>query len=156
LRVERRRPHLAGRIERVREGIDQGHDALVKFFVGKGWLALIVTVVLTSLAHANKLLAGYVTLRALGIHANFADVLLVQTLITFLLYFAPTPGGAGAAELLSAALMSIYVPDVLLPSYTVLWRLTTSYLTVVAGSVVFWYLLRTGLSATERAELLDA
>ena len=45
--------------------------------------------------HANKLLAGYVALRALGIQANFVDVLLLQTMITFLLYFAPTPGGLG-------------------------------------------------------------
>jgi len=45
-------------------------------------------------SHANKLLAGYVTLRVLGIPADFTDILLLQTLISFLLYFAPTPGGS--------------------------------------------------------------
>jgi uncharacterized membrane protein YbhN (UPF0104 family) len=67
---------------------------------------------------------------------------MLQTLILFLIYFAPTPGGSGLAEILGAALMSIYVPRELIPTYAVLWRLTTSYLTVGAGSVIFWYMLR--------------
>ena len=72
-----------------------------------GWLALFWATILSGPSHANKLLAGYVALRALGIQANFVDVLLVQTLITFLLYFAPTPGASGIAELLSTAVMSV-------------------------------------------------
>jgi uncharacterized protein (TIRG00374 family) len=150
VRVGRWKPDLAGRIDRMRVGIDQTHDALIKFFTtGRGWLALGAVVVLTGVAFANKLLAGYFVLRALGIPAHFVDVLLVQTLVFFLLYFAPTPGGSGIAELLSAALMSIYVPDPLLASYTVLWRLATSYLTVAAGSLLFWHWLRKGLIGRE-------
>lgn len=151
-RVERRRPALGHRIDRLRDGIDEARDALVKFFRGRGWLALLGTVLLSPATHANKLLAGYVVLRTLGIHANFTDVLLVQILIAFLLYFAPTPGGSGAAELLSAALMSIYIDDpALRPSYTMLWRLTTSYLTVATGSLVFWRWVRGGLIGREEA-----
>jgi uncharacterized protein (TIRG00374 family) len=101
----------------------------------------------TGLCYANKLLAGYVVLRALHIEAQFADVLALQTLITFLLYFAPTPGGSGVAELMSAAVMSIYVPAELIPSYTILWRLVVSYLTMGVGSAVFWYMLRRRLGA---------
>lgn len=97
---------------------------------------------LTSLAFANRLLAAYVVLRMLGIHAPFVDVLLLQTLIVFLLYFAPTPGGSGIAELVSAAVMSIYVPRELTPSYVLLWRIMVSYLTVGFGSFVFWHWLR--------------
>ena len=101
-----------------------------------------VAVILTATAHANKLLAGFVVLQMLGIPAPFLEVLLLQTLITFLLYFAPTPGGSGLAELISAAVMSIYVPRELTPSYILLWRLTVSYLTVGFGSYVFWRWLR--------------
>ena len=72
-----------------------------------GWLALFWATLLSGPSHANKLLAGYVALRALGIHANFVDILLVQTLVMFLLYFAPTPGASGIAEVLSAAVMSL-------------------------------------------------
>lgn len=78
----------------------------------------------------------------LGIKEHFVDVLLLQTLITFLLYFAPTPGGSGLAEILSTAVMSIYVPRPLTPSYILLWRIVVSYLTVAVGSVVFWRWLK--------------
>src|SRR5207245_4560524 len=96
-------------------------------------------------------LAGYVTLRVLGIPADFTDILLLQTLISFLLYFAPTPGGSGLAELTSAAVMSLYVPRELTPSYTLIWRFINSYATVIVVSLIFWYWLRRGLIGKEEA-----
>ncbi len=133
---------LAERIEGLRGGIDRAHESLVAFFRVSGWLSLLGGVALTGFAFANRLLAGYVVLRMLGIHAPFVDVLLLQTFIVFLLYFAPTPGGSGVAEVLSAAVMSIYVPRELTPSYILLWRIVVSYLTVGFGSFVFWQWLR--------------
>jgi hypothetical protein len=66
------------------------------------------------------------------------DVLLVQTLITFLLYFAPTPGASGIAELLSTAVMSsVYIPKELSPLYTLIWRAILSYFTLAFGFMVF-------------------
>ncbi len=135
-------PKLAHRVEVMREGIDRSHTSLVAFFRGRGWAALALAVLLTAAAHANKLLAGYIVLRMLDIQAPFLDVLLLQTLIVFLLYFAPTPGGSGLAEIISAAVMSIYVPRELTPSYILLWRLVVSYLTVGFGSYVFWRWLK--------------
>jgi uncharacterized membrane protein YbhN (UPF0104 family) len=105
-------------------------------------VAVVLCVLLSAAAHANKLVAGFVVLKMLGIDVNFVDVVLLQTLITFLLYFAPTPGGSGLAELLSAAVMSIYVPRELTPSYILLWRVLVSYLTVGFGSFIFWRWLR--------------
>jgi uncharacterized protein (TIRG00374 family) len=130
-------------------GIDRAHESIVAFFRGRGWISLAAAVLLTAAAHSNKLLAGYIVLRALNIHAPFVDVVLLQTLIVFLLYFAPTPGGSGIAEILSAAVMSIYVPRELMPSYVLLWRVLVSYLTVGFGSYVFWRWLR---GVEERAE----
>jgi hypothetical protein len=140
--LERRYPARAARVRSLAEGVERSHECLVAFFRGRGWLALSAGVVLSAAAHANKLLAGYVVLRMLGIHAHFVDVILLQTLITFLLYFAPTPGGSGLAELVSAAVMSIYVPRELTPSYILLWRILTSYLTVAFGSFVFLRLVK--------------
>lgn len=140
---------LAKRVEHLPAGIDRAHESMVAFFRGRGWISLAAGVLLTAAAHANKLLAGYVVLRALNIHALFVDVVLLQTLIVFLLYFAPTPGGSGIAEILSAAVMSIYVPRELTPSYVLLWRILVSYLTVICGSFVFWRWLRL---AEERRE----
>ncbi|MEE8573116.1 MAG: lysylphosphatidylglycerol synthase domain-containing protein, partial [Gemmatimonadota bacterium] len=77
-----------------------------------------------------------------GIEAPFVDVLMLQTLLIFLLYFAPTPGGSGLAEVLSGAVMSIYVPRELTPSYILLWRIFYAYLTVGAGAFIFWRWLK--------------
>lgn len=141
---------LAGWLGTVREGIDRSHEAIVAFFRGRGWVALLSAVLFTAMALANKLLAGYIVLRALNIDAPFVDVVLLQTLLMFLLYFAPTPGSSGLAEVLSAAVMSIYVPRELTPSYVLLWRILIGYLTVGVGSYVAWRWLK--LAAAQAVE----
>jgi uncharacterized protein (TIRG00374 family) len=147
---------MAGRVQLLREGIDRMQECVVKYLRPTGWLAMAGGVVTSALAHANKLLAAYVVLRALGIEANLVDVLLIQTTISFLLYFAPTPGGAGAAEALSAALMAAFVPRGLLPVYTLLWRCTMSYATVVAGSFIFYRLLHGRLDEADLGHVVPA
>jgi glycosyltransferase 2 family protein len=147
----RGRAALAAKIATAEEGVDRAHAAMRRFATPRGLLATLACVVLSALAHANKLVAGFVVLKMLGIDVNFVDVVLLQTLITFLIYFAPTPGGSGLAELISAAVMSIYVPRELTPSYILLWRVLVSYLTVGFGSVVFWRWLK---DAERRGEAL--
>ncbi len=146
----RRSGRVAARLEALERGINQASEAVVMFNSPKGWGALGLAVILSGPSHANKLLAGYVALRALGIEAQFVDVLLLQTFITFLLYFAPTPGGSGIAELVSAAVMSIYVPRPLTPLYTLLWRLVLSYYTIVFGGLVFSHWVRQGLKGIDQ------
>jgi hypothetical protein len=149
--VGRRSARVTSRLSHLEKGIDQAHDAMAKFNTPKGWLALLWATIISGPSHANKLLAGYVALRAIGIEAHFVDVLLLQTLITFLLYFfAPTPGGSGIAELLSAAVMSIYVPRPLTALYTLIWRLVISYFTIIFGSIVFSVWVRRGLKGVDQ------
>jgi len=136
-------------MEKLSTGVDRAHDCMVAFGSPRGLLTLLLAIVISAPSHANKLLAGYVTLRILGIHADFTDILLLQTLISFLLYFAPTPGASGLAELTSAAVMSLYFPRELTPSYTLIWRFINSYATVIVGSLIFWYWLRRGLIGRE-------
>jgi uncharacterized membrane protein YbhN (UPF0104 family) len=69
------------------------------------------------------------------------------------LYFAPTPGASGIAELTSAAVMSIYLGPHDLPSYTLIWRFINSYATVIVGSLLFWNWLRRGLIGREESVL---
>src|SRR5712691_2362198 len=154
-RLERKSGRVAQRIEQLREGIDRAHDCLVAFGSPKGWLALFWAILLSGPSHANKLLAGYVALRALGLHTNFVDILLLQTFITFLLYFAPTPGSSGLAELLSAVVMQIYVQPSELPTYTLVWRFINSYATVIVGSLLFWHWIKRGLVGREEAVIAD-
>jgi uncharacterized protein (TIRG00374 family) len=147
--IGRRSRRVADRLERLREGIDEAHESIVAFNSPKGWLSLLWATLLSGPSHANKLLAGYVALRALGIHTNFVDILLVQTLVMFLLYFAPTPGASGIGEVLSAAVMSSYVPRALSPIYILVWRLILTYFTMAAGFLVFSGWVRRGLKGVE-------
>ena len=141
----RRSRRIADRLEGLRKGIDQAHESVLEFNTPRGWLALLWATLLSGPSHANKLLAGYVAMRTLGIHANFVDILLLQTLITFLLYFAPTPGASGIAEVLSALIMASYVPKELTPLYILIWRLILSYFTIGFGFYVFTTWVRKGL-----------
>ena len=143
-RVSSRSSRVANRLEKFRAGIDQAHESVVKFNTPSGWLALVWCVILSAPSHTNKLLAGYVALRVIGIEAQFVDILLVQTLVMFLLYFAPTPGASGVAEVTSALVMSVYVPGELVPLYTLTWRAIMSYFTLAFGGVVFYSWLRRG------------
>jgi glycosyltransferase 2 family protein len=151
--IGRRNRRVADRLEKLRAGIDLAHESLVAFNSPRGWLALFWATILSGPSHANKLLAGYVALRALGIHTNFVDILLVQTLVMFLLYFAPTPGASGVGEVLSAAVMSSYVPRELTPIYILIWRLTLSYFTLAFGFLVFSGWVRRGLKGVEDTPL---
>ena len=148
-RLGKRSDRLASRLDKLRAGIDQAHESIVKFNTPRGWMSILWCTVLSAPSHANKLLAGYVALRAVGIEAQFVDVLLVQTLIMFLLYFAPTPGASGVAEVTSALVMSVYVPNELVPLYTLIWRATLSYFTLAFGGLVFYSWLRKGAQALE-------
>jgi uncharacterized protein (TIRG00374 family) len=145
----RRSRRIAARLEELRGGIDQAHASLTAYNTPRGWLALGAGVLLTGPTYAPRLLSGYVALRAIGIHANFMDVLLLQTLITFLLYFAPTPGASGIGEILSALVMQVYVPKPLVALYTLLWRCFVTYGTIIAGSAVFYSWVRRGLRSLE-------
>jgi len=145
----------AKRVEGMRAGIDRMHECTHLYFrTPSGWLQMFIALFTSALAHANRLLAGYVAMRALGLHPNFVDILIVQVTVSFLLYFMPTPGGAGAAEALSALVMQKYVSLDLLPAYTIIWRFTMSYATVIFGTYVFYKLLHGRLEEAEevRAE----
>jgi uncharacterized protein (TIRG00374 family) len=144
-KVGKQSRRVAERLEKLRAGVEEAHKSVVAFNTPRGWVALFWATIISGPSHANKLLAGYVALRAVGIHANFVDILLVQTLITFLLYFAPTPGASGVAEVLSTVVMSVYVAKGTAPLYTLIWRLILSYYTIAFGFVVFSRWVRQGI-----------
>ena len=60
----------------------------------------------------------------------------LHILLTFLLYFMPTPSGSGVGEMLAPALMSPFLEDRLLVAYTAVWRFFLNYITIIAGGTV--------------------
>jgi uncharacterized protein (TIRG00374 family) len=153
--IVRRSRRMAERLERLHNVIDDIQESVIAFNNPRGWLALLWATILSAPSHANKLLAGYVSLRAVGLHANFVDILLIQTLVMFLLYFAPTPGASGIGEVLAAAVMTSYVPRELTPIYILIWRLILTYFTLGFGFLVFSSWVRRGLKGVDHAALAE-
>src|SRR5262249_2437193 len=67
----RRSRRVAERLDRLTGGIEEAHESVVAFNSLRGWIALGWATLLSGPSHANKLLAGYVALRTIGIEVNF-------------------------------------------------------------------------------------
>jgi len=85
---------------------------------------------------ANFLIA-YAVLDGLHCRIPVQQVLMIQFVLYFLLYFTPTPGGSGIAEGGCYALFADFVPRHILGVYVILWRFFTVYMwAFVGGSLV--------------------
>jgi len=133
-----RRHHLlrpGSRATALLELVQEFHDNNVTYFQHR-FPALVASVIVTAVIFAFKCFIAYFIVRGLGVGADVWEVVSVQILILLAVYFFPTPGGAGAAELGAAVLMSSIVPSGLLPVFVVLWRIVVIYLAVIVGAVV--------------------
>jgi len=93
------------------------------------WVCLLSLVFLLS-----RCLIPYLCIRFLGIEpSSLWTVIEAQMALTFLVFFAPTPGGAGIAEGASLSIMAGIVPIGYAPYYNLLWRFSTLYLAALAG-----------------------
>lgn len=93
------------------------------------WVCLLSLVFLFS-----RCLIPYLCIRFLGIEtSSLRGVIEVQMALIFLVFFAPTPGGAGVAEGASLSIMANIVPVGFAPYYNLLWRFSTLYLAAIAG-----------------------
>lgn len=80
----------------------------------------------------------YVLLHFMGESVHIITVLSIQILITFLLYFTPTPGGSGIAEGGFAFIFSHFLTRASVPPLTFYWRFITSYLGMIIGLIIFY------------------
>ena len=118
---------------------------IIKKHKTRFFLAILLSIVI----FCNKFFAAYLAARALGIDVSLEQVLIIQMFLNIILYFLPTPGGSGGAEIGSAMLMASIIPGSLLAAHTIIWRSALAYLAVVVGGLFFvWYLHR----ATKKAE----
>ncbi len=132
-RLTRRRGHDIGRFASRIANLIYSYRSQVVRFLRRGKLAF-AGVALTSLVFLfARALMAYLAVRFLGIDADFATVIGIQLAVLFIIYFAPTPGGAGIAEGVSLAAMAAIVSPELAPYYNLLWRFTTVYLFAIAG-----------------------
>lgn len=121
--------------QRILEAVDEFHETNVEYF-SRRLPVLLLALVVTATTFGLKCLIAWFIVRGLGVDAGVWEVVSVQIVILLAVYFFPTPGGTGAAELGAAVLMSSLLPVGTLTVFVILWRLIVTYLAVAVGAVV--------------------
>ncbi|MFJ4067490.1 lysylphosphatidylglycerol synthase transmembrane domain-containing protein [Pseudomonas sp. NPDC089996] len=115
-------------------------DALAQTWqLPKRTLALVFT--LTCLHWSLRYSVLYLVLRGLGVELSWIPSFLVQMLSLSAGQFSLLPGGAGAAELTSASLLTPLVGSSTAAAAILIWRAITYYFYLLAGGPVFVCLL---------------
>jgi len=122
---------------RLSHELDFLSDGFKRYFRGGlGWAAL--SVVFTALFLLLLFSFSVVLVRALGYQVPVLTVLAFQVVVTFFMYFAPTPGAAGIAEGGYGLLFSQLVQKQDITLLTLSWRFLTIYIGVVIGIFVIY------------------
>jgi uncharacterized protein (TIRG00374 family) len=101
------------------------------------WQTLASVFALTCLHWALRYSVLYLALRGLGVDLQWAWSFLIQMLSLSAGQFSLLPGGAGAAELTSAALLAPMVGKSTAAAAILIWRAVTYYFYLLAGGPVF-------------------
>lgn len=102
---------------------------------------LITVFALTCLHWILRYSVLYLALRGLGVDLQWAWCFLIQMLSLSAGQFSLLPGGAGAAELTSAALLAPMVGKSTAAAAILIWRTVTYYFYLVVGGPVFLLML---------------
>ncbi|MBN2028678.1 flippase-like domain-containing protein [bacterium] len=133
---------------KIHDFVQSYQSHIIYFWKNEKWI-LFHNLWLTLLLYFNKCIMAYVVLKGMGLNPDFLEVVSIQILLIFLIYFCPTPGAGFLAETSTAALMSLIIPSHLLPVFSILWRFFTTYFGVIVGGVI---LMRTIGSASNKNE----
>ncbi len=104
-------------------------------------LLMLYSFGLTIVLYFNKYMLAFILLLAFGMEVDFWEVIAIHAVLYLLLYFSPSPGGSGIAELGIAGLMSGIVSGSVIGSYTLLYRSLLVYIPAILGSFVIIGLL---------------
>lgn len=135
-------------LNRRRAFLDRADEELQRFqrgfrsIVSHNKRGIALTVIATQVLFFNKYLMGYVIARSIGQEVPFESFIGLQIIQLLLIYFAPTPGASGVAELSSVWLMGKLMPGQLLLIYAVLWRLVTTVFGALIGGMVLLHEFR--------------
>ncbi|HGJ67153.1 TPA: flippase-like domain-containing protein, partial [bacterium] len=141
LRLIKKKRKLAV-IKRLLRGLDQ-YSECMQAFAGKKKKRVFIACIITFLALFFNNLIGPVLLMGLNIRAKFPQIFLIQFVISFILYFSPTPGASGIAEFSNYWILSeVNVEQNMLGIYTVIWRFFMSFIGVSVGAIIVLSMLR--------------
>lgn len=101
-----------------------------------------MSLLITTLLYLNKYCMQFVILLGLGVQTDLLQVISIQILIQFMIYFAPSPGGSGFAEAGIAVLFAKIVPATVLSIFTLLQRSFLLFFPALIGAYVVISLLK--------------
>jgi uncharacterized protein (TIRG00374 family) len=152
------KPHLAGntikkaavilslivprRKQRLQACAQKAYDHIARYrqtcriLLGKYPGLFPLSVVITTVLYLNKYFMQWIILSGLGIDTDPVQVMAVQVLIQFMIYFAPSPGGSGFAEIGIAVLFQSMVPSRVMPVFTLLQRAFLLFCPAIIGAFV--------------------
>lgn len=115
---------------------------------GPGWVAL--SFVFTTLFLVLLFSFSVLLLRALGYQVAALTVLAFQVVVTFFMYFAPTPGATGVAEGGYGLLFAQLVQKQDITLLTLSWRFLTIYVGVIIGILIVYKEILSGKKAARK------
>jgi uncharacterized protein (TIRG00374 family) len=110
-----------------------------RHFFKKGGLWVASSILWTFLFLLFLFSFSVVLIHALGYEIPVLTILAVQVVVTFFMYFAPTPGATGIAEGGYGLLFSQLVRHQDILALTLFWRFLTIYIGVIIGILIFTF-----------------
>ncbi len=137
MRLLSRRGILSGRhfrnwYRKISRELGRFVDGFRRFGRGRP-LFIMYSILFTGLFLLSLFSFSVVLIRTLGYSVSSLTILAFQVVVTFFMYFAPTPGAAGVAEGGYGLLFSQLVKGQDLASLIFLWRFLTIYIGVFFG-----------------------
>lgn len=99
----------------------------------------ILSVIFSALFLFSSFAFSVILIRALGYNIPTSNIIGYQIIITFIMYFAPTPGSTGVAEGAYSYIFSSFIKHNDLVPLTVAWRFFTIYIGMIIGLFIFYY-----------------
>ena len=97
---------------------------------------LLFSILLTIILYFNKFAFAYFISLAFDITPQFWDIIFVMTLGYMLLYFAPSPGGSGIAEISIASMLSSFMSGEYAASVTLFHRSFLIFIPAIIGGII--------------------
>ncbi len=98
---------------------------------------ILLTIISTILYVVSLLMTTVILLNFMGYKISILTIFSLQLLVTFVMYFTPTPGASGVAEFGYASILANYINENDVVALTFMWRFLTIYLGMIVGLVIF-------------------
>ncbi|PTX17250.1 hypothetical protein SAMN04488598_10633 [Halanaerobium congolense] len=114
------------------------------FFIQGKKIFVFLSLIFTIIFLLAEFSFTFLILKGLGYSISFYQIITMQILVVFIMYFAPTPGAAGIAEGGYSLLFARFVAKKDLFPLLFYWRFFSKYIGIFIGIFDFFYLIIRG------------